>query len=279
MTWKGIILFIALILISGCSEKIIVDESKNENDPADQELGEGDLIDIQSVDSELVDREWYLNTLDGQPLIEGTNIILAFEGSSFSGFAGCNGYGGPVEKGEDGDIKFGEMASQAEGCIEPEGVLDQEINYLRQLLDMELYRVDGGVLTLSIPKSGQRLVYTLREPFEMDPDLLVNTHWNLLASGDFPLIEGSEITISFSNGEMEGFAGCRDYRGEYEADGDKIRFPMTMMLSEICEQQDLLIQEGKFTTAFELSTHYQIEDDRLTLFLATGETIVFERLK
>ena len=78
---------------------------------------------------------------------------------------------------------------------------------------------------------------------------------------------------------MEGFGGCRDYQGEYVAEGDKIRFPMTMMLGEVCDDEDLLIQEGKFTTAFELSTHYLIVDDHLTLFLATGESVEFERLK
>jgi heat shock protein HslJ len=203
---------------------------------------------------------------------------LAFDASSFSGFAGCNGYGGPVETDEPDNIKFGEMSSQAEGCIEPEGVLDQEINYLRQLMKMKIYLVEDGVLTLSNRGSGKSLVYTLREPLKMDPESLENSQWNLLTSDDFPLIEGSEITLAFSVGEMVGFAGCRDYKGEYEAEGDKIRFPMTMMLGEVCDDQALLIQEGRFTTALELSTHYQIEKDQLTLFLATGETVVFERM-
>jgi heat shock protein HslJ len=52
-----------------------------------------------------------------------------------------------------------------------------------------------------------------------------------------------------------------------------------MMLGEVCDDQALLIQEGKFTTAFELATHYQVQDDQLTLFLATGETLEFERIK
>jgi heat shock protein HslJ len=274
-----IVIFFALLLFSACVDQSTIEESSNVNEEVDQELVESEIADIQLVDSELVDHEWFLNALDGESLIKGTNIILAFDDSSFSGFAGCNGYGGPLELSENGVIKFIEIASQAEGCIEPQGVLDQEINYLDQLLDMEKYRIDNGILTLSIPESGQALVYSLRDPFEMDPELLDSSQWNLLPSDDFALIDGSAITISFLGGEMEGFGGCRDYQGEYEAVGDKIRFPMTMMLSEVCDDQDLLIQEGKFTTALELSTHYQIQDDQLTLYLATGEIIVFERIK
>jgi heat shock protein HslJ len=264
-------------LFSACVDQSTVEEANKVNEELDQELVESEIPDTQLIDSELVDREWFLNSLDGKPLIEGTNIILAFDEASFSGFAGCNGYGGPLETTEDGSIKFGEMSSQAEGCVEPEGVLDQEINYLNQLLDMKQYHVDNGILTLSIREGGQRLVYSLREPYEMDPALLDDSDWNLLPSDDFPLIEGSEITISFSNGKMEGFGGCRNYQGEYEAEGDEIRFPMTMMLDEVCDNEDLLIQEGKFTTALELSIHYRVQDDRLTLFLATGETVIFER--
>jgi heat shock protein HslJ len=272
-----IVIFFSLLLFSACEDQSTVEEANKVNEELDQEFVESEIPDIQPVDSELVEREWFLNSLDGKPLIEGTNIILAFDEASFSGFAGCNGYGGPLETGEDGSIKFGEMSSQAEGCIEPEGVLDQEINYLDKLRDMKQYHVDNGILTLSIREGGQSLVYSLREPFEMDPALLDDSDWNLLPSDDFSLIEGSEITISFSNGKMEGFGGCRNYQGEYEAEGDEIRFPMIMMVDEVCDDEDLLIQEGKFTTALELSIHYRVQDDRLTLFLATGETVIFER--
>ena len=272
-----IVIFFSLLLFSACVDQSIIEEANIVNEEVDQELVESEIADVQLVDSALVDREWFLNTLDGKPLIERTNIILAFDDASFSGFAGCNGYGGPVETGEDGSIRFGEMSSQAEGCIEPEGVLDQEINYLDQLLDMKKYHVDNGILTLSIREGGQRLVYSLREPIEMNPVLLDDSDWNLLPSDDFPLIEGSEITISFSNGKMEGFGGCRNYQGEYEAEGDEIRFPMTMMVDDVCDDEDRLIQEGKFTSALELSIHYQVQGDQLTLYLATGETVIFER--
>ena len=104
-----------------------------------------------------------------------------------------------------------------------------------------------------------------------------NTHWILLSSDSFSLLNGSTITISFSKGKIEGYAGCREYQGEFEAEGDKIVFPVLEMLGELCDDQDLQIQEGNFTTWLELSTHYQIYDGHLELNLATGDTLKFER--
>ena len=220
-----------------------------------------------------------MTSLNGEPLLEGTNITLAFYPAEISGFAGCNGYGAPIEFHENNDIHVVEIASQAEGCMEPEGVLEQESEYLNTLWNIGEYRVDDNVLTLTNPDREQTLVYSLREKFETDPSLLENTHWNLLQSESFPLIEGSSITLSLSKGEMEGFGGCRDYKGEYVAEADKIVFPVTIMIGEICDDIDLQILESKFTTWLELSTHYQILGDQLELHFATGEWLLFDRME
>jgi heat shock protein HslJ len=255
------IIVLGLVLFTACSE-------------ASDVIGENGL-----AESELAESEWVLISLNGEPLQKGTNITLAFYPAEISGFAGCNGYGGPVEFHDNNEIQVIEIASQAEGCIEPEGVLEQESEYLNMLWNIEQYRIDDSVLILSIPDSEQTLVYSLREKFETDPSLLENTHWNLLQSESFPLIDGSIITISFSNREIEGYGGCRDYLGEYEAEGDKIVFPVMMMLGEICDDLDLQIQESKFTTWLELSTHYRIQGDQLELNLATGEWLLFDRME
>lgn len=163
--------------------------------------------------------------------------------------------------------------------MEPEGVLDQESEYLKQLLSAEKYKIDGSVLILSNPSSEQILVYSLLEPFEIDPLTLDDTHWNLVPSESFPLKDGSTITISFSNGVIEGFGGCRDYEGQYEAEEDRIVFPVIMMKGELCDDLDLQIQEDKFTTWLELSSHYRIEEYQLNLFLVDGKELFFERME
>ncbi len=265
---KIVIIVLGLVLFSACSE---ASEVIGENDLADNELAEKDL-----ADNELTESEWVLASLNGEPLLEGTNITLAFYPAEISGFAGCNGYGAPIEFNENNEIHVIEIASQAEGCIEPEGVLEQESEYLKILWNIGEYSLDENVLTLTNSDSQQSLVYSLREKFETDPSMLENTQWNLLPSDDFPLIDGSTIMISFSKKEIEGYGGCRNYEGDYEAEGDKIVFPVMMMLGEVCDDLELQIQESKFTTWLELSTHYQIQDDQLELYLVTGDTLLFD---
>jgi heat shock protein HslJ len=267
---RNIIILFLLTFISACSATPPTEYINDSNELLEEELNDG---------NDLVDSEWVLTSLNGEPLLEGTNITLAFYPAEISGFAGCNGYGGPIEFHEKDEINVVEIASQAEGCMEPEGVLEQESEYLNTLWNIGEYRVDDNVLTLTNPDREQTLVYSLREKFETVPSLLENTHWNLLQSESFPLIDGSIITISFSNREIEGYGGCRDYKGEYEAEGDKIVFPVMMMLGEICDDLDLQIQESKFTTWLELSTHYRIHGDQLELNLATGEWLLFDRME
>jgi heat shock protein HslJ len=266
---------LGMLLLSACSAatEVVMEGGLVEN-----EIPENDLVEIDLPGNELIGTEWVLVSLNGRPLLGGTNITLAFYPGEISGFAGCNGYGGPIEFLENNGIHVVEIASQAEGCIEPEGVLEQESEYFNILWHIEHYELDGDVLTFSNPNNGQTLVYSNRAPFESDPASLENTNWNLLPSDSFPLINGSAINISFSKGHIEGYAGCRDYEGEYAAEGDKIVFPFMMMLGELCDDLDLQIQEGKFTTWLGLSTHFQIQDEQLELNLATGDKLAFEGL-
>jgi heat shock protein HslJ len=228
--------------------------------------------------TELAQTEWVLTSMNGKPLLDGTNITLAFSLAELSGFAGCNSYGSQYELSDNDQINILEIASQAEGCLEPQGVLVQESEYLKQLLNVTQYKIEQNALALSNQENEQALIFALRESFGMDPAALEDTQWLLLASEDFPLKDGSRITISFSKGEIEGFGGCRNYEGQYMAEEDRIVFPVLLMTSDLCSDPDLQIQEDTFTSWLELSTHYLIEENQLQLFLADGNNLVFERL-
>jgi heat shock protein HslJ len=64
----------------------------------------------------------------------------------------------------------------------------------------------------------------------MDPGDLLGTEWQLLSWNDSRAITDSVITLAFrTENEIGGSAGCRGYRGAYEANGDRIRFPFPEM--------------------------------------------------
>ncbi len=108
----------------------------------------------------LGDTAWELESLTGRDLLPGTTITLKFEGQQISGSAGCNQYGGNYQAGGDslsvGDVFFTEM-----GCMEPEGIMDQEIAYLTALGSAATYQINADRLKVYNNAGTQILVFAL----------------------------------------------------------------------------------------------------------------------
>ncbi len=226
---------------------------------------------------ELVGSEWVLTALNGQPLIEGTQITLHFGGGGEAGgFAGCNRYEAKYDLPGGGGLSIGLAAITAEGCVEPQGVLEQERAYTEALQSIKAYRLAGDRLELADAAGEVVLTYRRRQPLAMDPAALVGTEWRLVSWNDRPPIEGSPITIAFTETEISGRAGCRGYEGTYEAGGDHIRFLMLGM-TEVEPQcsPELLQQEAEYTTTLGWTSHYRLGDGQLTLLTERGETLVY----
>jgi len=81
-------------------------------------------------------------------VITGTSLTAEFgKDGSLSGTSGCNNYSGSYTL--DGDkIKIGPLASTMMACTDPEGVMEQEAQYLAALQMAESYQVEGKVLEL-----------------------------------------------------------------------------------------------------------------------------------
>ena len=91
--------------------------------------------------------EWALTSLNGEALIEGSQITLGFGDASIEGSAGCNSYGGTYAATED-SLHLSDLNWTEIGCMEPEGILEQEMAYLNVLHAVASYRVDAGQLEL-----------------------------------------------------------------------------------------------------------------------------------
>ena len=100
-----------------------------------------------STSDPLEGTSWRLMTLGGSGLIPGTEITLAFEGGQARGSSGCNTYGGSYEV--DGDkITMTDLYMTEMACLDPEGVMDQELDYLELLRDAQAFQVDEGELVI-----------------------------------------------------------------------------------------------------------------------------------
>ena len=88
---------------------------------------------------------WRLVTLGGAGLIPGSQITATFEDGQVHGSAGCNSYGGSYQVSGDrltmDAIFMTEMA-----CMDPQGVMDQERQYLEMLGMAQTFEVSSGQL-------------------------------------------------------------------------------------------------------------------------------------
>jgi putative lipoprotein len=81
--------------------------------------------------------------------IEGTTMTLEFEDGQLGGMGGCNHYFGSYEL--DGDkITVGPMGMTEMACMEPEGVMDQEMELTGYLSEAQSFRFDDDQLLIYV---------------------------------------------------------------------------------------------------------------------------------
>jgi heat shock protein HslJ len=99
---------------------------------------------------------WRLLTLGGAGLIPGTAITATFEDGQVHGSA-CNSYGGSYKVSGDkltlSDLFMTEMA-----CVEPQGIMEQERQYLEMLGMAQTFRLSSGQLQI-FSSGGEALTF------------------------------------------------------------------------------------------------------------------------
>jgi heat shock protein HslJ len=76
---------------------------------------------------------WQLMFINGESPIVESSITLRFQDGRMEGSSGCNTYGGDYTLGDDGAFQAGPIEVTEMACLDPQGVMDQEDNYLRIL--------------------------------------------------------------------------------------------------------------------------------------------------
>lgn len=116
----------------------------------------------------LVGTPWLLTSYNNgkggmQSVIIGTEITADFnEDGTMSGSAGCNTYSAPYEATED-TISIG-MATRTEmGCMDPEGVMEQETQYLASLQNAAVYTIRDDRLEIR-DENGSGVAYYVVMP-------------------------------------------------------------------------------------------------------------------
>ena len=101
----------------------------------------------------LEDTTWVLESYGEQgnlqAVLEGTEITATFESAEgqVKGSAGCNSYFGDYQIDKN-KLSIPMMAHTEMYCLEPEGVMEQETQYLILLSAAESYGIRGGKLRI-----------------------------------------------------------------------------------------------------------------------------------
>ena len=91
---------------------------------------------------------WVLVEMNGALPVENTQITLNFNEEALGGNAGCNSYGGSYIAGPGGELGIGEVFRTLMACLEPDGVMEQEDEYLSTLERAGSYIIDNDTLII-----------------------------------------------------------------------------------------------------------------------------------
>ena len=101
--------------------------------------------------------------------------------------------------------------------------------------------------------------------------------WTLVSLNGQSVLEGSEVTAVFNQGEsqMNGIAGCNNYFADYTADAGTLSIGTSGATRMICADPDgVMQQEAAFLAALPTITAYQIQGDILEMNNTAGESVL-----
>lgn len=227
--------------------------------------------------TELNGSAWVLVSIDGEAQPPEPAIRLEFEDGYTRGFAGCNFFDGPFQA-EGPLLRLREVAQTAMLCPQ-DALMRQEDAFFAALRSTEGYVLQGERLELRDKTGVSRLVFRSLEQQALDPSVLRDTGWQLESlAGEAPVGErplSLELGVA---GEAFGDAGCRTYTATWQADADRIDFPMISMDTETCDDAALLEQEGAFTDGLSTAHRYRLVDGQLELLSDRNGPLRFVRL-
>lgn len=209
-------------------------------------------------------------------LVSGTAITLDFGNDArVSGSAGCNNYTGGYES-TDTTLKVSALASTQKACPSPEGIMEQEQQYLAALQNSATYEISGATLTIRDGSGATQVIAAKRAP-----TTLVGTEWNVTMVNNgkqavVGLINGTAITMNFgADGTVSGSAGCNNYNGGYESTDKTLKVGPLASTRMFCESPaGVMEQEQQFMTALQNAATFEISGDTLTIRDAEGATQV-----
>lgn len=229
---------------------------------------------LPPTDSEgLADTMWNLVGY-GQPEaltapLPDAPATLDITAERMGGTTGCNSFSFNYTL-EGQTVKFAEPGPMMTMMACAEAVMQQETDFINVMSAVTSYALEGERLTFT--GADGVVVFEVAKPLP-----LADTLWQLtsIAVGDAvtSVATDAQITLQFKDGQASGFAGCNNYFGGYELNGDKLTLGELGATKKFCEGEAGQ-REMEFLAALARVASYQIKREQLLLLDATGQAVL-----
>ena len=227
---------------------------------------------------------WILQTLDGGPVLGSTFVWLRLDGDTYSGFDGCNTFGGRFEDGKPVASGDGEFAAPPTfrtliGC--PGRIEGQADSYIELLKRGERFRVVDERLEILDSKSEPHLAFVRQTLLVGRPVELAGSERQLVLEGNSYEDVKAATLVFLDDRHAVGITACRGYVASYEASDERLDFQSTAMTeyggASSCAEESR-IQEAQFTDDLSQAVSEEEGTSWLRIRTSRGRTVAFEPL-
>jgi heat shock protein HslJ len=215
----------------------------------------------------------WLLTAVGSRAVSGfaTDPVRArFEAGRVSGFSGCNRFTGGYTL--DGDsVVVGPLAGTMMACSDPQMAIEK--TFLSGLTGALRKAISGDRLTLT-SASGDVLAFQVQpEPTLEGVDWGVTGFNNGRQAVVSPVL-GTTLTMTFSQGLVQGSSGCNTFRAPYTSQGNRLSIGPVTSTRKACPAEDVMRQEREFLAALESAKVWAMDGGMLDVHRADGERVL-----
>ena len=103
---------------------------------------------------------------------------------------------------------------------------------------------------------------------------LEGTNWKVIEINGETILENSEITMEFNDGQIAGNASCNNYFAAYTLEGETLSFGPAGVTRMFCD--GVMDQESLFLSNLDQVESFSLDGELLTLNLGDMGSIVLE---
>ena len=239
------------------------------------------VLVFRAQPSELAGTSWQITAYNNgrqavtSPIL-GTSLTLVFGADgSLTGSAGCNNFMTSYTV-TGGEIAVEPPASTRMMCVEPEGIMEQEAEFLAALASAATYTIRGDMLEFRTADDAIAL-----HAAPLAATALEGTSWEVTAYNNgrggvtSPILD-TTLTMQFgADGTLSGTAGCNNYSAPFTAADGTITVGLAMSTAMACmEPEGVMEQEAEFLAALASAATYSVNGNVLELRTADDAAAV-----